>query len=117
MKQFLLLRWWFILIDIQTFVRTLRRKIENKRVGFDTRDIWELDVRLAEWLVPRLIYLRNNSHGYPDELTEEGWIDALDSMIYSFELVLDSPYDYQETQRIKQEGLLLFAFYYDYLWD
>ena len=58
----------------------------KERHGFSPDECWNLDDTLAEFLLPRLRYFRNNTRGYPSQIkTFKQWTDILDKIIWSFE--------------------------------
>jgi hypothetical protein len=44
-----------------------------------------MDSTLAMIIHPMLVQLKETTHGYPSELTEERWNEILDEMIWAFE--------------------------------
>lgn len=121
--------------------RRLRKK-QLKKFGayVNPREVWNLDVTLAKYIIPRLKLLKKIQHGYPgkgDMDTPEKWDEALDKMIKAFELHLkmvdlnDDYFDKSEgdgkwhadmnkieaDEAIVKEGLYLFAEWYGSLWD
>jgi hypothetical protein len=72
--------------------RCIQYWIFRIKYGFFPCDCWNLDHELAIWLLPRLRYFKNNTHGYVGLLhngkqgTEEAWNKILDEMIEVFEL-------------------------------
>lgn len=119
-------------------------KKHGKYVSYS--DLWNLDITIANFVVPRLKEFKEKTDGYPgrdDMDTPEKWDEALDKMILAFEYVvnwdewwIDNPnYDYfntspKEKERIRKamckererrqaaidEGLQLFAKYFQSLW-
>ena len=88
--------------------------------GFDIQDTWSLDISLASWMVPRLIHLRDNLHGFPANLNEVKWYEILSKMIYSFEQIAEDKFlmiDNEEMMDKINEGLDLFRQYDFDLWD
>jgi len=114
--------YWYIkriLDKIESEVRSWPFRLKN---GFDYRDTWSLDSSIARFVLPRLRHLRDNNHGHPCDLTDKKWIKIQNKMIKSFELILQ---DFQfidmkthkKEQKQIQEGLQLFAKYFQNLWD
>lgn len=100
-------------------------------------DTWNLDNTLALVILPALKLFKKETKSYPPELTETGWDELLDEMIWTFEnFVEDQEDQFYETnangelsfknvdyeglkvyhQRI-QDGLELFGKYYRHLWS
>jgi hypothetical protein len=151
---------------------TLRRIYDNIRRGWNRSEWWNLDYKIATFVLPRLKEFRDGVMGHPAELGnnedfESGsnnngmieWKKILDKMIFSFECIkndnddLECPSlpfkfvdhegnygtleyegtpeqiakheqdfkvysnDLKERQKIIQEGLDLFAKYFQGLWD
>ena len=63
--------------------------MERRRYGFDSRELWNLDISMVEWLLPRLKMFKEYSCGTPGELTEEQWNRYLDRMIRACELYIE----------------------------
>lgn len=113
-------------------------------VRIDKHDTWSMDHTLAHIILPMLVQLKGNNHGFPANLEEQEWDDIMDEMIWAFEQKCrdhwaDDYYgDYVEDQKngsmvgsfewIDHEGLKthqermsngfrLFGKYYESLWD
>lgn len=100
---------------------------------FFFEECWNLDMTLSALILPRLIYFRDNHCGAPGCLfecdekgnilnEEEGcqkWEKILDKMIWAFYLYIsvDSLYWTEEQKQQINEGLKLFAEYFQSLWD
>lgn len=111
--------------------KRLRKKYLKKQgLYVNPRETWNLDVTIAKYIVPRLKLYKKLNNGYPgrDEMdTPEKWDEALDKMIHAFELAAknyDGIYgatgeDYIEnvieTRDVVQEGLQLFAKWFEWL--
>ena len=114
--------------------------------GIDDKELWNLDVTLTEFILPRLkAFKKMERAGYPEiegidpqneKKTHAAWEGILDDMIKGFEahlrLAKDSPYDEEgdvdyvsEKEEQKEEqhravikkGFELFGRYYMGLWD
>jgi hypothetical protein len=100
---------------------------------FFFEECWNLDATLSALILPRLIHFRDNRCGTPGCLfeydekgnilnEEEGcqkWEKILDKMIWAFYLYIsvDSLYWTEEQKQQINEGLKLFAEYFQSLWD
>ena len=117
-----------------------QRKKWLKRQGLyvNPKETWSLDYTIAKFVLPRLENFKKVNNGYPghDEMdTPEKWDAALDKMINSFRIIVSSGCDfaygldrddyldrqsYLEAVDAKtteiQEGLMLFAKWYQHLW-
>jgi predicted RNase H-like nuclease (RuvC/YqgF family) len=90
---------------------------------FDESEMWSLDDTIAKFVYPRLVELKKVKHGYPSELKDEHeWVAIMDKMIRAFEIMHNDEYypsvayD-KKTQGEIDEGLKLFAKYFQNLWD
>lgn len=100
---------------------------------FFFEECWNLDATLSALILPRLIRFRDNHYGTPNCLfeydekgnilnEEEGcqkWEKILDKMIWAFYLYISvgSFYWTEEQKQQINEGLKLFAEYFQSLWD
>lgn len=100
---------------------------------FFFEECWNLDATLSALILPRLIRFRDNHCSTPGCLfeydekgnilnEEEGcqkWEKILDKMIWAFYLYIsvDSLYWTEEQKQQINEGLKLFAEYFQSLWD
>lgn len=124
-------KWEDIAIEIKNDgfekIYTDNKDFYNK-YGFYEEETWNLDYTIARFVLPRLAYLRENSHGYPSSLIYQDWLDALDKMILAFEhsykekgcdilTFLKTEEEYIKWEKEKEEGFSLFAKYFSSLWD
>ena len=95
-------------------------------------DLWNLDITIANFVLPRLKKFKEKNDGYPgrEEMdTPEKWNEALDKMILAFEYVIHefdwwidteikkSHFDEDKRrQAVIDEGLQLFVKWFRYLW-
>jgi hypothetical protein len=91
----------------------------KKKHGFSPCECWNLDVTIAEFVLPRLRYFRKNTAGYPGALTQEKWDAKLDAMIAAFELIAsEANYSGSDEQdKIINRGLKEFGEWYRGLWS
>jgi len=61
------------------------RKNRAERIEIEPFDTWSMDHTLAMIIHPMLVQLKETTHGYPSELTEERWNEILDEMIWAFD--------------------------------
>ena len=61
------------------------RKNRAEKIEIEPFDTWSMDSTLAMIIHPMLVQLKETTHGYPSELTEERWNEILDEMIWAFE--------------------------------
>lgn len=107
---------------IKELIKTPRqRKFFYQRFirGFSDDDLWNLDKTIAEFILPRLKRFKEIQCGHPSEMTEKEWKETLDKMIYAFEETKNqfTPISEQYKRDKIREGLKLFIYYYEGLWD
>lgn len=100
-------------------------KKQREELGFDAREIWDLDFTMAYFIYPRIKYFKDNhaEMWYPDELNNnEEWINILDDILFAFREILTN-YRFlvcadDTTQYYKKidNGLFLFAKYFRCFW-
>lgn len=62
-------------------------------------EVWNLDVTISDWIIPRLKYFKKINCAYPgygEMDTPEKWDEALNKMIRAFELAKYDPIDLDE---------------------
>jgi hypothetical protein len=102
-------------------------KRQKKKFGIPTfkdNEIWDLDITLANYILPRLKRFKKvNVNSYPPDLSGiEEWHKIIDKMIWSFERIVNDDWSY-EYKRVKEQkeqydtGMKLFAEYFLDLWD
>lgn len=112
---------WLKPREWRAFVKT---RYQRARRGYSYRDIWNLDWYLSNVIEKSIIDLRNTSHTYNDDFTEEGWAEALTKMADAFAAHREyhdlEAGDEEALANIKKrwdEGAALFVKYYGSLWD
>lgn len=125
----------------------IKGKTFQLRYGFDYRDTWNLDYKIAKYILPRLKYFRNNLHSVPPrkdkkaKMTKSGptclsikeWQAVIDKMIFSFQFIVDESglndkyFDkdgcnfnkelYNKDYKKYKQGMKSFMDYFDHLWD
>ena len=90
----------------------------KKKYGFDYRDCWNLDVSIAYYVLPRLIYIRAKEYGYPSEFDSiEPWNKILDKVIAAFTYMTEDDFFIINPHREEiDEGLDLFRKYFFHFW-
>lgn len=124
------LHFWWLVSRIFTEAKYQVKWFLQRHIrGFCDPEWYNLDQELAKWVLPRLIYLKENSIGYPAAFAEENdglkkWEDILDRIIFAFEYQAYKKWDtdkkketLEEEDRLAKEGIELFAKYYRNLWD
>ena len=97
----------------------------EKKHGFRLEDCWNLDNSIACFILPRLVYLRENGVGMPANFApefrgggEEAWDEILKTIIYGFYLyITKEDYDFTEEEKeIWKRAKELFIEYFESLW-
>ena len=97
-------------------------KFESKH-GFRYEDACQLDHSIACFILPRLVQLRDTTHGYPAIFVgnggEQEWEKTLNEMIYGFYLyVVKDWIDWtDEDKKIWFRAKCWFCKHYEDLWD
>lgn len=97
--------------------RRKKFKAQRKKYGYDETELWNLDVSIAKFVLPRLKSFRETLTGHPGNLTLEQYEEILDKMIWSFTQIVKDVVLSQEQETKVEEGLNLFAKYYLTLWS
>jgi len=103
---------------VKSFLRTIKYKFQKLNRGFSDNEIWDLDITISEFVLPRLRAFKHNKSTYPAELSESKWNQILEDIIYFHESVVNK-FDYEKLYdkiRIKR-GKYYFIKYYESLWD
>lgn len=87
---------------------------------FNPKELWNLDITIAKFILPRLKAFKKCAAGYPGDLTEKKWQKMLDKMIFTFEYHADkfarlSTMTKKDFKTIR-EGFDLFQEYFPALW-
>ena len=103
-------------------VREARWSEQRKTKGFDDTELWNLDITILEFIIPRLKAFREMERwGTPCNISMQTWNTILDRIIEGFELYLDDEW----TNRAQLENIhkkfkiamKLFAKWFGALWD
>ena len=95
-----------------------RKRLQRQlaKHGVDESEVWNLDITIAKFILPRIKLLRKTTHGYPSTLTPEKWDKVLKQMQTSFKLTATDSVN-ASTLKKHQRGLKLFAKHYNQLWN
>lgn len=118
------------------------RFVQRVNIHIDPWDTWSMDHTLAPIILPMLKQLKETSHGYPGNLTEDKWNNILDEMIWAFEqkmkdhwegeyyrfeddpsatlgckIVWQDDKGREAHQERMTNGFKLFGIYFENLWD
>ena len=58
---------------------------KEKEKKINSKELWNLDHTIIEFLVPRLKAFRERTDSYPGDITEEEWDNILDKIITGLE--------------------------------
>ena len=104
--------------------RNEKYKQQRMERGFDDTECWNLDLTFVNFMIPRLKVFKEQTQGYPSNMTFEEWHNILDEMIEGFEL-WNKHFDWEieEDINIKNENnfkvnkaIDLFKTYFRDLW-
>jgi hypothetical protein len=115
--------FWKIRRFVLNIPYRVRSIVFRLRHGFSIEDVWNLDDATARFLSARLLYLAENTSGYPSEFDgedgDEVWIAILFKMADGFERMTAPNWDsfVQEEMDYAKECLDLFREYFFNLWD
>lgn len=103
----------------QRIRRRLRFLWQKVTRGFSDDELWNLDVTIARFVLPRLRRFRARTHGYPGGMTEEEWDDKLREMVWAFDRIAnDAGLDaLQNDQARINAAMLEFGRHFRDLWD
>lgn len=111
----------YTLKDDKTASKERKQKSKKffKKNGFYFEECWNLDFTIARFILPRLVHFKKIQHSTPASLSEKEWNEILDKMIKAFALLTDqeSLFASRKQQETIEEGLNLFAKYFQSLWD
>lgn len=85
--------------------------------GWDDREIWSLDVSLAQLTLSRLKRFKKLSLGYPSGLTLDSWHTLIEDMIFAMEeITSDRYFEEDKLSPRAKHGIIAFRKYYRNLW-
>lgn len=100
-----------------------------QKKGFRNEELWNLDVSIACFILPRLVEFRKTTEGYPsshdeagnitNDMTMKKWKKILKKMIYALYIYI-TKMDYERTEEdvtFMEEGFDLLRKYFYYLWS
>lgn len=94
--------------------RDLQFYQQRRKWGFDDSDLWNLDMTIAEFALPRIKKFREANFCYPNGTTLEEWNEILDKIIFAFEKITQDKH--LEFPKEIQEGTELFGKWMQALW-
>lgn len=96
----------------------MNRRTRKKKQQIKSEELWELDLTISKFILPRLILFKESINSRPIGMTTQEWQEILGKMIYAFQYTIDDdkyktfPSDYPKYE----EGINLFAKYFRDLW-
>jgi len=99
---------------IKTCCREIKYFFQHYGRGFKDSELVDLDITIAEFILPRLKRFRQVRNSRPDDLTDEEWDEQLGLMIEAFEFIESDAYF--QTDNRAARGLQSFAKYMGHLW-
>lgn len=99
-------------------------KLDKKNTGISPDQLWSFYYSICIFILPRLKAFREQIEfckSHPCGITIEEWLSILDKMIFSFDACMKDVFIEDERERKEyldkvQEGLNLFAEYFQALW-
>ena len=135
---FFFLRFKYIGKHFEEFVYKLKKIGQIIVRGFSDEEVWEFHYHATRYIYPRLVMFKDRytatcpglllSEMFPsireftdeqEKMAHDRWFEILDTMIYAFGKLMDESPSLrtdEANQRI-EDGLFLFAKYYQSLWD
>lgn len=93
------IKWW------------IKNKYQKLTRGYSDEELWNLDVTIAEWIVPRLKTFKEKKCGYPIGVSsKEEWDEELQTMIQAFEYYLQDPFLVNAEERERQDKIIAKGF-------
>lgn len=88
------------------------RKAELKKNGVyvNPKDLWNLDITIAEFVLPRLKKFKELTLTYPefDEAsTFKGWVETLDKMILAFQYITEGDWWWEGNSEYDNTDILI----------
>ena len=99
--------------------RIKKKQLKRLSEYVQTKDTWNLDMTIAQFIVPRLELFKKVSDCYPHQFDSmEEWHEILEKMIAAFKVISCKTgiQRSEEEKSIINEGLDLFRKYYNDLW-
>lgn len=96
---------------MQHFIRKIYTKL---RYGVSCCERSNANYYLAQHIYKVLIEYKRHNIGHPSHMTEKEWNEILNKMIFSFGFY---PNEEPEFSKLEQEGIFLFAKYFNHLWS
>lgn len=119
--------WWYRIDNIDVCDDIINNLCVNARYayqwvarGWSDKQLWNLDITICKFVLPRIKEFRKDVISYPSDITYEKWLAILDEMIYALDVYVnalwDIKYNSKEWKRY-ENGMKLFHKYFDHLWS
>jgi len=79
-------------------------------------DTWNLDVTMAEFILPRIVRYRKICDGHPSYMSQEEWWSILDKIIKAMRLIIDNFEHGNCNKNDIKEGCCLLGNHFTELW-
>lgn len=125
-KIFHFFKWYMVLDNIKEFFRGIKVIYQRAKYGLSYRDVWNLDMYVADVLANGCATLVNIGSGYPDGITYEDWCNELVRFIKIARDYVDEPWysnktysahSYEIGEENYKEFMKFINKYYRSLWD
>ena len=111
-------------IDLDNKKDKRNEEYKNQRLerGFDNSELWNLDITIAKFVIPRLKAFKKIITDNNEPFIIGGdytFYEVLDKIINAFEIIVDDnrpDHLHNHDNEKVTEGLLLFVKYYSHLW-
>lgn len=92
-------KWWNIFAHIRRLLTMIKAIYQRAKYGFEPYDTYCLDNYLGNHISNLLIYLNENRHGYPSDMSDESWGEYLEEMAEAFRFATVEDTERLETLR------------------
>ena len=99
--------------------RQRKKYAKKKGTYISNKELWNLDLTICNWIIPRLIKFKELTIGYPTcdkkiyaetkemvDISFEDWKSIIDEIILAFELIKTDPMDIADKNGIDIESKL-----------
>lgn len=77
-------RWWLHWLDVKDLLFEIKQMWQRAHRGYADKDLWSIDMYLAQWLPAALQQFRETTHSVPMSLTSQQWEHELKMMEHAF---------------------------------
>ena len=104
-------------MNVNNIFREVKWAAQRVVRGYDDRIFWCMSEYLDPIILAGVQNIREHNHGYPNGLTQKRWNKVLDKRIVGFGEEPDDIKSMKKYYKDKEQALILFAYYYNDLWD